>query len=312
MYEDNELSQGGTSGPSVPERSSTRALPQPIGPDDPLGSTKDDEQSKNILESHRTPEVGDESRTEMGKERMISVEYKHSLATRWMHWINFPLLFLMIYSGILIYWADSQHEGLNSHQVYRIGIGDWTLFRLFPPRFYNSLHLKFQLAQGLAYHFFFMWLFALNGVAYVLYSLLSGEWRNLVPTRHSFVGAFHVALHDLGLSKRPLPRQKFNDAQRVAYTGVVLMGIGSLLTGLAIYKPTQLHIITTLFGGYEMARWFHFWLTLFFVGFFLIHVAQVIRSGWNNFRAMIIGYQVVPVEPAQLDEVSNGQDAPKR
>ncbi len=115
-----------------------------------------------------------------------------------MHWINFPLLFIMIYSGILIYWADSQHEGLNAHHVYRIGTGNWTLFRFFPPWFYNNLNLKYQLAQGLAYHFFFMWFFVLNGIAYVLYTVLSGEWRNLVPTRSSPAGAAQVVLHDLG------------------------------------------------------------------------------------------------------------------
>jgi thiosulfate reductase cytochrome b subunit len=157
-----------------------------------------------------------------------------------------------------------------------------------------------------------MWFFALNGIAYVLYTFLSGEWPNLIPTRHSFAGAFHVVLHDLGLGTRPLPQQKFNDAQRIAYTGVVLMGMGSLLTGLAIYKPTQLHIVTGLLDGYEMARWFHFWLTLSYVVFFLVHVAQVIRAGWNDFRAMLIGYQVVPVESVKQEEVSNGQDTPGR
>jgi thiosulfate reductase cytochrome b subunit len=55
-----------------------------------------------------------------------------------------------------------------------------------------------------------------------------------------------------------------------------------------------------------MARWFHFWLTIFYVVFFLVHVAQVVRAGWNNFRAMIIGYQVVPAELAKHPEVSNG------
>jgi thiosulfate reductase cytochrome b subunit len=212
----------------------------------------------------------------------------------------------MIYSGILIYWADSQHEGLDAHHVYRIGIGDWTLFRFFPRWFYDDFHLKYQLAQGVAYHFFFMWFFAFNGIIYVLYTFLSGEWRNLIPTRHSFAGAFHVVLHDLGLSKRPLPQQKFNDAQRIAYTGVVLMGAGSLLTGLAIYKPTQLHIVTGLLGGYEMARWFHFWLTISYVAFFLVHVVQVVRAGWNNFRAMLIGYQVAPVGSVKKEEISNG------
>jgi thiosulfate reductase cytochrome b subunit len=242
----------------------------------------------------------------------VRIKYKHSLAVRWMHWINFPLLALMIYSGLLIYWADSQHEGLNAHRVYRVGFGAWTLFRLFPPWLYNNLHLKFQLAKGLGYHFFFMWFFALNGVAYVLYTFLSGEWRELLPTRHSFVEATEVTLHDLGLSKRRPPQGKFNGAQQIAYTAVILMGAGSLLTGLAIYKPTQLHVITALLGGYEMARWFHFWLTIAYVGFFLMHVAQVIRAGWNNFRAMIIGYKIWPAESAERNEVSNGQDIPAR
>jgi thiosulfate reductase cytochrome b subunit len=279
MSKNEEMRQHGTSDSSVSKRSSGEPQQEQIDSDDLPLSRK-------------------------------AVEYQHSLATRWMHWINFPLLFLMIYSGILIYWADSQHEGFNAHRVYRIGIGGWTLFRLFPSWFYNNLHLKFQLAKGLAYHFFFMWFFALNGIAYVLYTFLSGEWRNLVPTRHSFVGAFHVVLHDLGLGQRPLPHQKFNDAQRIAYTGVILMGIGSLLTGVAIYKPTQLHIITTMLGGYEMARWFHFWLTIAYVGFFLVHVAQVVRAGWNNFRAMTIGYRISPVELSERHEASDGQDIP--
>jgi thiosulfate reductase cytochrome b subunit len=299
MTDYDEIRQNDTSRSSAPESSSREARQQAM-----------EQRSKDDSESPNPAEVRRESRTETRKETMITLEYKHSLASRWMHWINFPLVFLMIYSGILIYWADSQYEGLNAHRVYRVGIGDWTLVWFFPRWFYDTLHLKFQLARGLAYHFFFMWFFALNGVAYVLYTFVSGEWRNLVPTRHSFVGAFRVVLHDQGLSKRPLPREKFNDAQRIAYTGVILMGIGSLLTGLAIYKPTQLHVITALFGGYEMARWFHFWLTIAYVGFFLVHVAQVIRAGWNNFRAMIIGYQISPVELTERDEAFDGQDIP--
>jgi thiosulfate reductase cytochrome b subunit len=238
----------------------------------------------------------------------VRIKYKHSLAIRWMHWINFPLLVVMIYSGLLIYWADSQYEGLNAHRVYRVGFGSWTFFRLFPTWFYNNLHLKFQLAKGLGYHFFFMWFFALNGVAYVLYTFFSGEWQELVPTRRSLREAIEVTLHDLRLSKHHPSHRKFNGAQQVAYTGVILMGAGSLLTGLAIYKPTQLHVLTTLLGGYEMARWFHFWLTMAYVGFFLVHVAQVIRAGWNNFRAMIIGYQILPGELGKDDKVPHEQN----
>jgi hypothetical protein len=61
-------------------------------------------------------------------------------------------------------------------------------------------------------------------------------------------------LHDLHIRKEPLPRAKFNGAQKLAYTGVVVMGLGSLLTGLAIYKPVQLAWLTALFGGYPMPR----------------------------------------------------------
>jgi thiosulfate reductase cytochrome b subunit len=296
MNESSEIRQDDPLDSSVEKPSSMPEEHQPIKADAPALSVQ-----AGVSNAEGKPKPADRKRV------TVRVEYKHSLATRWMHWINFPLLFVMIYSGILIYWADSQHEGLNAHHVYRIGLGDWTLFRFFPRWFYDNLHLKYQLAQGLAYHFFFMWFFALNGIAYVLYTFLSGKWRSLVPTRHSFAEAFHVLLH-VGLSKRPLPQQKFNDAQRIAYTGVVLMGMGSLLTGIAIYKPTQLHIITILLGGYEMARWFHFWLTLFYVVFFLVHVAQVIRAGWNNFRAMLIGYQVAPIESDKKEEVSNGED----
>jgi hypothetical protein len=72
----------------------------------------------------------------------------------------------------------------------------------------------------------------------------------------------------------------------------VLMGAGSLITGVAIYKPAQAHWITTLLGGYEMARWEHFWLTIGFSIFFVVHVVQVMAAGWNNFRSMVSGYEL--------------------
>src|SRR5260370_31279004 len=153
-----------------------------------------------------------------------------------------------------------------------------------------------------------MWFFALNGVAYVLYTLFSAEWRELDPTRQAFREGIEVSLHDLRLSKHHPPHRKFNGAQQVAYTGVILMGAGSLLTGLAIYKPTQLHVLKALLGGYEMARWFHFWLTMAYVCFFLVHVAQVVRAGWYNFRAMIVGHHSLPADLAKDYEGPTEQD----
>src|ERR1700750_554331 len=102
----------------------------------------------------------------------------------------------------------------------------------------------------MALHFLFMWLFAVNGLVYVIYTIWSGEWRYLVPrSRHAFHDAWHVMLYDLGLHKQLPVQEKYNAAQQISYTAIVLMGAGSLLTGLALYKPIQLSWLTTLFGG---------------------------------------------------------------
>lgn len=221
---------------------------------------------------------------------------KHPLAIRWLHWISFPLLTMMIWSGLLIYWANA---------VYGFWIFSYELFHFFPPWFYDVLGIPFRLAEGISLHFFFMWLFAVNGIIYVLYTIFSGEWRAIVPVPGSFKRAILVTLHDMKIVKKLPPQGKYNDAQRIAYTSVILMGAGSLLTGLAIYKPLQLAWLTTLLGGYEWARWLHFWLTIFFVLFFVVHVIQVILAGWNNFRSMITGYEIVDadkpsIEPAEV------------
>lgn len=222
---------------------------------------------------------------------MKYIQEKHPLAIRWFHWLNFPVLALMIWSGLWIYWANG---------VYRLGWGRTTLLKFFPQSFYQAFHMDHKLAQGMSWHFALMWVFALNGLLYVGYTLVSGQWRYLLPGRHALTEAWQVVLHDLGLRKEPLPVRKFNAAQQLAYTAVVLMGAGSLLTGLAIYRPTQFAWLTTALGGYEWARIEHFALTIGYVLFFLVHVAQVVRAGWNNFRAMITGFEVVapPTAPS--------------
>jgi thiosulfate reductase cytochrome b subunit len=232
----------------------------------------------------------------------IRLEKKHPLAIRWMHWVNFPVLFTMIWSGLLIYWNDSDNAYQHPHAVYRVGVGSLTLVRMFPPWFWKAINAPYRVTEGLGYHFFFMWLFAINGILYVLYLLISGEWRLLVPERRSIKDAIQVTLVDLHLRKGLPPQKKYNGAQRIAYSAVILMGLGSLVTGLSIYKPTQAHWLTTLLGGYEMARWEHFWLTMGFCAFFLVHVGQVFLAGWNNFRSMVSGYEIVPAAKAPLEE----------
>ena len=112
-----------------------------------------------------------------------------------------------------------------------------------------------------------------------------------------------MLLHDLKISKnKPVVRGKFNGAQRIVYSAVIVMGLGSLLTGIAIYKPVQVGWFTQLLGGYEAARLEHFILMILFILFFIIHVLQVMRAGWNNFRAMIAGYEIQKSEEAKKTE----------
>ncbi len=221
------------------------------------------------------------------------IEHKHPLAIRWFHWVNFPLLGIMIWSGLLIYWA---------YHPYKIQVGDWVLVKFFPDWLFIALKLRRRLAEGMAWHFVFMWLFMLNGLLYVGYTWLSGEWRYLMPDRHSFREAWEVVLHDLGIRKLPPLQTKYNAAQKIAYSGVILMGLGSLLTGLAIYKPIQFSWVTWLFGGYTLARIIHFALTMGYLLFFVVHILQVIRAGWNNFRSMVAGFDVIDYGDAGKSE----------
>jgi thiosulfate reductase cytochrome b subunit len=215
---------------------------------------------------------------------MKVIKEKHPLAMRWTHWVNFPILTIMIWSGMLIYWANDE---------YKIKLFGHSYFMFFPEWFYKTFNIPHRLAEGMAFHFLFMWAFALNGLVYILYTIISGEWRELVPQKKSFKEAWLVLLHDLHIRKMAPPQNKYNAAQRIAYTAIIVMGFGSLITGLAIYKPVQFYYLTWICGGYHFARILHFALTIGYVFFFLIHIVQVMLAGWNNFRSVISGFEVV-------------------
>ena len=214
---------------------------------------------------------------------MKKIVRKHPLAIRWFHWINFPVLAIMTWSGLLIYWAND---------VYTLGWNDRTLLKFFPTSFYKAFNIPFRLAEGMSYHFVFMWLFALNGLLYVIYLAVSREWKLILPNRTSFKESWQVLLHDLRIRKGLPPQKKYNAAQRIAYSVIIFLGFMMLVTGMAIYKPVQLNWLCNLLGGYAWARAEHFIITVIFCLFFLVHVIQVILAGWNNFRGMVTGFEV--------------------
>ena len=228
---------------------------------------------------------------------MPIIKEKHLLATRWAHWINFPLLTIMVWSGMLIYWGND---------VYAVTLFGHTFFKFFPESFNTFFNIPRRLSEGMAFHFLFMWFFAINGVLYVLYTAVSGQWRQLLPNRHSFKEAWLVLLHDLHIQKMLPPQNKYNAAQRIAYTSIIMMGFGSLFTGLAMYKPVQFYWVVWLCGGYHWARIEHFILTIGYVLFFVIHIVQVTIAGWDNFRTIVSGFEIVKGKP--VDNIKINED----
>ena len=95
----------------------------------------------------------------------------------------------------------------------------------------------------------------------------------------------------LRIRKEHPPVRKYNALQKMAYTSVAFLGVGSILSGIAIYWPVQFSYVTFLFGGYNSARVFHFFFTCSFVFFFAGHIFMVIISGWANFVSIITGWK---------------------
>jgi thiosulfate reductase cytochrome b subunit/DMSO/TMAO reductase YedYZ molybdopterin-dependent catalytic subunit len=210
----------------------------------------------------------------------MSADNRHSIWVRITHWVNFLVLSVMIWSGFLILWANREY---------------WP--RL-PEGFYKIFGLEYRLAEGMSYHFAFMWFFGINTLIYAGYVFASGHWREMFPGRTSFRDALLVVAHDLKLRKELPPQGRFNAAQKFAYTAVLFMLLLALISGIAIYKPVQLHWLKNLFVNYTFARTLHYWLALGFVGFFFIHIAQVAKAGWNNFASMVgrrVGFAVFAV-----------------
>lgn len=215
---------------------------------------------------------------------MRRLVHRHSLPTRILHWLSVPVLATMVWSGIAVSGAKAP---------YTISIGGYTVCTLFSEEFFRTYNFPSP-PRAIAWHFTFMWPFVVVGGCYGIWTFASGSWREIVPRRGGLRDAWKVLRHDLK-SHRPARaiEGRYNAAQRLAYTIANVLLMFLFVTGLAIYKPTQLAFLVSLLGGYPMARAIHFWLTFALLGFVAIHLIQVFRAGWNTFRAMVIGVEVV-------------------
>jgi thiosulfate reductase cytochrome b subunit len=198
----------------------------------------------------------------------------HPLPLRIMHWTNALAIFIMIGSGWKIY-NDEVIFGWLHFPEY-LTIGKWA-------------------QHGLQWHFLGMWIFALNGLAYLTYGLSTGRFRHmLLPVTLGEIEQtvrdtlrFHLAHDDL---------TKYNAVQKLLYIGVICAGIMMVISGLAIWKPIQFSELLNLFGNFQNARLVHFLCMSAIVGFIVVHVALALLVP-RTLVSMVTGGPAVGPDP---------------
>ena len=194
----------------------------------------------------------------------------HPLPLRIMHWINAVAIFIMIGSGWKIYNDDILFSFLRFPDA--IVIGKWAQY-------------------GLQWHFFGMWIFVLNGIAYLGYGVVTGRfWQKLFPIspREVFVTVgeamrFRLRHDDL---------TRYNAVQKILYLGVMIVGVLIVTSGLALWKPVQFSELANLFGSFQNIRLVHFLCMTAIVLFILVHVTLALLVP-KSLLAMLTGGPVL-------------------
>ena len=185
---------------------------------------------------------------------------------RIVHWVNAVAIFMMVTSGWQIYNASP-------------------LFANF--KFSSSITLGGWLGGALQWHFAAMWLLMVNGLVYLSLGLITGRFRKkLLPISASGVIDDTKAALTFKLSHDDL--STYNQVQKLLYAGIIIVGIVIVLSGLSIWKPVQLRYLTALFGGYDVARYVHFFCMAAIVAFLAVHILLALLVP-KSLRAMIIG-----------------------
>jgi thiosulfate reductase cytochrome b subunit len=261
--------------------------------------------------------------------------YRHRLPVRLMHWTNVVCLFVLLGSGLQIfnahpalYWGEASKFGkpafaltgkpdasgvprgqtrIGSHAFATDGVLGASknllgahVARGFPT--WATIPGAKSLADGRRWHFFFAWLFVLNGAAYLLWSLASRHLaRDLWPTWPDLRGMGHSIVEHLKF-KHPTgdAAARYNVLQKLAYLAVILVLIpGVILMGLGMSPDFDVLLgwLLDIVGGRQSARTWHFIFAMALLAFVAIHVFMVIVSGpVNQVRSMLTGRYDIPVE----------------
>jgi Ni/Fe-hydrogenase b-type cytochrome subunit len=256
---------------------------------------------------------------------MEPLVYRHNRITRLTHWINFIALTILFMSGLQIFnafphlhWgskaepeeaffsisATNQNGDVRGYSElfgYRIpttgvlGVqftesGPRT--RAFPS--WITIPGYFWLAGGRRWHFFFGWLFAINGLLYFVYNLLSGHTRKFLFTLRDAANVPAMILYYLHLRRESPQDGEYNPLQKMAYTSVFLILTPLvLLSGMAMSPQLDVAFnwLPAMFGGRQSARSVHFILAFGFAAFTFGHVFMVLTTGMlNNMRSMVTGW----------------------
>lgn len=225
--------------------------------------------------------ASDAGRGDLAEEPSVGrVVHRHHLIVRVTHWVNALALVVMIGSGLRIYNASPgfapKGDTFCCWPWEGMAVPEWTTFGGW-------------LGGARHWHFAAMWVLVVNGVAYLAFIWLHGEWRDLVPRRGFARDSLAMLKFYLWVS-REHPRQgKHNALQRGAYFVLPYLGAASVITGLAIWKPVQLGWLTALMGGYPWARFLHFIVMALLVVIALGHVFMVFAVDPYSMRAMLTG-----------------------
>ena len=224
--------------------------------------------------------------------------YRHPLWLRCTHWLNALCLLVLLLSGLQIlnahpslYWGEVSrfdHPWLAIHWRRSAGVPvGWTL-----PDWPD-------LGAGRRWHFFFAWLFAMNGVLYLTACIVTGRLRNaLLPDIEQLRNLGKTVLHHLRLQfPQGEAAREYNVLQKLTYLIVVLVLLPlMLLTGITMSPgmDARLHLLTDLFGGRQSARTVHFLVACSLVLFVVVHLAAVLAAGpITEIRSMLTGWFII-------------------